>query len=120
MALQPRPVPPTTSTNLQARGQPIPLQITFVVLIGVVEVALLLGEWKLGKLDHAHAGYDVAAGATAPVALLFVAALINWIAAWSKRPYLWVLPNVVRVRAPDILVGIGFVVGFILGILFWT
>ena len=86
---------------------------------GALEV-LLFGLWRIWGFDNSYAGFEVAAGATIPVALLLIVASINYLAEEFKWDYLWVIPNFDRVRKPDIFVGIGFVVGFIAGLFLWT
>jgi len=110
----------TTSTNLPAQTRAVNLQILFILGVPFLEAVLLTLEWLRWGFDGSYFGFYVAAGASLPVAVLFAVACINLAAAQFHWPYLWFIPNIVLVHAPSILVGIGFVLGFIVGILVWT
>lgn len=109
-----------TSTRLPVRPRPVHLQTYFVLFVADLELLLLAIEWRIWGLDQRWYGFEVAAGAALLVSILLIVAFINLLAAHNRWPYLWVIPNVVHSRAPDFWVGIGFVVGFIVGILVWT
>ena len=109
-----------TSTNLPAQSRTVNLQLMFILGVPALEAVLLAIEWFRWGFDGSYLGFYVAAGASLPVALLFAVACINLAAAQFHLPYLWFIPNSPFLHAPSILVGIGFVIGFIVGLLFWT
>jgi len=109
-----------TSTTLPDQRQTVHLQVFFVLFIPALEALLLALEWRRWGFDGSYLGFYVAAGASLPVGLLLVVACINLLASKFRWPYVWAIPNLVFVQAPSILVGIGFVFGFIAGILLWT
>jgi len=109
-----------TSTDLPPQTRTVNLEILFILGVPVLEVVLLAIEWSRWGFDGSYLGFYVAAGASLPVALLFAVAGINLAAAEFHWPYLWFIPTFPLLHAPSILVGIGFVIGFIVGVFLWT